>query len=88
MEAKKKRNSLKMTYMVITVNALFALGNIPNSFQFVFQQYLNPDSIFFNVFSVLASYALIIFSQGADIWIYYIFNTHFKIEFKKLFKFQ
>jgi len=87
MEAKKKRNSLKMTYMVITVNALFALGNIPNSFQFVFQQYLNTSSIFFNVFSALSSYAFICFAQGADIWVYYNFNTHFKIEFKKLFKF-
>ena len=73
--------------MVITVNALFALGNIPNLFQFVLPQYINTSSIFFNVFSALAGYAFIIFAQGADIWVYYNFNTHFKNEFKKLFKF-
>ena len=85
-EAKKMKKSVNITLMVITISILFAVGNIPNSIVFVFQQYVDTNGIFYKTFSATAN--LFLFAvQGSDIWVYYNFNKHYIREFKKLFKF-
>ena len=85
-EAKKMKKSINITLMVITISILFAVGNIPNSIVFVFQQYVDTNGIFYKTFSAIAN--LFLFAvQGSDIWVYYNFNKHYIREFKKLFKF-
>jgi len=85
-EAKKMKKSVNITLMVITISILFAVGNIPNSIVFVFQQYVDTNGIFYKTFSATAN--LFLFAvQGSDIWVYYNFNKHYIREFKKLFEF-
>jgi len=80
------KKSVNITLMVITISILFAVGNIPNSIVFVFQQYVDTNGIFYKTFSATAN--LFLFAvQGSDIWVYYNFNKHYIREFKKLFKF-
>ena len=67
-EANQMKKSIKITLMVITISILFAIGNIPNSIVFVFQQYVNTDGIFYRTFSATAN--LFLFAvQGSDIWV-------------------
>jgi hypothetical protein len=85
-EAKQMKKSIKITLMVITISTLFAIGNIPNSIVFVFQQYVDNNGIFYRTFSATAN--LFLFAvQGSDIWVYYHFNHHFRKEFINIFKF-
>ena len=85
-EANQMKKSIKITLMVITISILFAIGNIPNSIVFVFQQYVDNNGIFYRTFSATAN--LFLFAvQGSDIWIYYNFNHHYRKEFMNLFKF-
>ena len=85
-EANKMKKSIKISHMVITISILFAIGNIPNSMVFVFQQYVDNNGIFYRTFSATAN--LFLFAvQGSDIWVYYNFNHHYRKELMNLFKF-
>jgi hypothetical protein len=85
-EANQMKKSIKISHMVITISILFAIGNIPNSMVFVFQQYVDNNGIFYRTFSATAN--LFLFAvQGSDIWVYYNFNHHYRKEFMNLFKF-
>ena len=83
---KEMRKSVNLSLMVITISALFAIGNLSNSIVYVFQQYVDTNSIFYKTFSATAN--LFLFAvQGSDIWIYYNFNTLYRREFQNLFNF-
>ena len=82
-EKKEMRKSVNLSLMVITISALFAIGNLPNSIVYVFQQYVDTNGIFYKAFSATAN--LFLFAvQGSDIWIYYNFNTLYRREFQNI----
>lgn len=86
LKAKRATNSNRnITIMVISSGFLFVVGNIPNSIAYVYQQYVDTDSLFFRTLAILANLLLFIV-QGSDIFIYYLFNKQYKNGFRKIFK--
>ena len=72
--------------MVILVDILFLIGNIPNSIVFVFSQYVDTSSLFYLTISGVGN--IILFAAaGCDIFIYSATNTLYKKILNKSFRF-
>lgn len=73
----------RLTLTAVSVSLLFTIGNIPNSMLYVFQQFVDTNSISFKQ-ATLATNIIIFATQGCNIFIYYSFNNQYGREFNKL----
>ena len=81
-----EKRSRNLTMMVITVDVLFLVCNLPNSIVYVFSQYVDTNGNFYKTISIVGNIFLFA-AAGSDIFIYYSFNKHYRKNFKKLFRF-
>ena len=76
-EKKKEKMNRNITFMVISIDFLFLIGNLPNSIGIILQQYFDTSSDFLVVYAVIANIILFTVS-GSDIFIYYSFNKLYR----------
>lgn len=70
--------------MVVSVDVLFMIGNIPNSIVFVLSQCVNTASLFYLTISGVGN-VILYAAVGSDLLIYYSFNELYRKIFKQYF---
>ena len=53
-EKKKEKMNRNFTFMVISIDFLFLIGNLPNSIGIILQQYFDTSGDFLVVYAVIA----------------------------------
>ncbi len=77
------KSSRNLTKMVISIDIVFLIGNIPNSIVFVFSQYVDTTGYFYLTISAVGNIFLFA-TAGSDILIYCLDNRLDRKIFRKI----
>ena len=72
---------LNLVRMLITTCGLFIFGNLPIAFSDIIKQF---DREIYSKFSYFNNVATFLY-HSSDVFVYYTFNKHFRMSFKKSF---
>jgi len=78
------KSSRNLTKMVISIDIVFLIGNIPNSIVFVFSQYVDTTGYFYLTISAVGNIFLFA-AAGSDVLIYCLYNRLYRKFFRKIF---